>query len=232
MNLKILLYKTVKLISRSVLDIFYPRECIACNSFVNIGNKLSVCRCCKNTLNARSVVIRNSEKYFDEAICSFEYSGNIKKAMSDFKFKRLTYLAQTFAYAVYDNVKNRDFLHSVSFICPVPLHPMRDRDYNQSELIAKELSHYINVKMIPDILIKTKNLPPLSKMDYPKRNYMIKSSFALNPGHDVSGKTICLVDDIYTTSATVNECARVLKMHGAKAVYVLCPCYTKKRKEK
>ena len=228
MNLKTGLCKIAKMLSDCILDIFYPKRCIMCNSLINIGKSISICHLCKKTLKDHARVIRDNDKYFEEAVCSFEYEGNIKNAMSDFKFKGLRHLAGTFAYSVYNNVKNRKFFESVEYICPVPLHPMRDREYNQSELIAGELSKYSKHKMVPDLLIKIKNIPPLSKMDYAKRSYMIKSAFVLNMQYDVSGKTICLIDDIYTTSTTVNECARILKINGAEKVYVLCPCYTKK----
>jgi len=230
MNLKTVSSNIFKSISNTILDIFYPKRCIICNSFVNIGKKISVCKCCRKILKDRSMVIRENDKYFEETVCSLEYTDYVKKSMSDFKFFGLEYLGKTFAWTVYENVKDRAFLKEVSFICPVPLHHNRAREYNQSELIAKELSAYSHIPVIRDVLVKVKDLTPLSKMNYAKRRYMIKSAFAFNPLYDISGKTVCLVDDIYTTSATVNECSRILKLYGAKAVYVLCPCYAQRKK--
>lgn len=230
MNLKTRLCNTANLISNVVLDVFYPKRCIVCNSFVNIGNGLSICNECKYKLSDQLTVIRDTGKYFEEAICSLNYTDNVKSAMSDFKFRGIKHLAKTFAWTIYENIKNREFINEVSFICPVPLHPSREREYNQADIIAKELSHLAGIPAISDTLIKPKDLKPLSKMDYAKRSYMVKSAFSVNPAYDVSGKTICLVDDIYTTSATVNECSRILKMHGAKAVFVLCSCFAQKKK--
>lgn len=230
MNLKKVLCNTANLISNIILDVFYPKRCIMCNSFVNIGKSISICNDCKKKLKDNSLVIRDNTKYFEETICSLEYKDAVKDAMTDFKFKSSVYLGKTFAWTVYENIKNREFLKDVSFICPVPLHPGRKREYNQSQIIAKEISKFTGIPVVSDVLIKTKNLNPLSKMDYNKRSYAVKSAFSVNPKYDVSGKTICLADDIYTTSATVNECSRILKIHGAKSVYALCPCYTPKKK--
>ncbi|MBR3933145.1 MAG: ComF family protein [Clostridia bacterium] len=231
MNLIMKLYDILKFIGRTVLDVFFPKRCVLCNSFVNFGKSISLCTDCKNRLADHGMVFVNNDKYYEEAICALEYENCTKDAMTDFKFRNLCYLSKTFAYVLYNKVKNRNFLKDISFVCPVPLHPSRMRDYNQSALIAKDFSDYSSIPLIDDVLIKIKDITPLSKMTYPQRNYMIKSAFALNPIYDISGKTVCLIDDIYTTSATANECARVLRQNGAKRVYVLCACYTPDKKK-
>ena len=67
-------------------------------------------------------------------------------------------------------------------------------------------------------------------MGYSMRKQMIKSAIAFNITYNIEGKTICVVDDIYTTGTTANECARILRMYGAEKVYILSACYAADKK--
>lgn len=209
-------------------DIFYPRRCIMCNSTINIGKDICICRDCHKDLKNQGQVIRDGEKFFEEAISALEYDGNVKEAMREFKFRGKTHLAGSFSYAINQKIKNREFLKSVSHICPVPIHPLRNREYNQSELIARGVAMGNSISHVPDMLIKLCNLKPLSTMSFAQRVRMIKSTIGFNVKYNIEGKVICLVDDIYTSGATVNECAKVLRMYGAQKVYVLTACYAAK----
>lgn len=229
MSLKTVLSDVCTKVGEFALDLLYPKKCVVCNSFVNYGKRISLCSACNVRLNRYSGVIRKEGSYFEEVVYSFKYDGNIKEAMTDTKFRNLKYLSETFGYGIYNAVKNRDFVNKVSAICYVPLNPMRERDYNQSYMIAKTVSEYISIPIYDDILIKPVNLAPLSKMDYRKRDYMIKNAFSYNTKYDISGKSICLIDDIYTTGSTVNECAKILKLWGADKVYVLTACYAERK---
>lgn len=225
MNSKNKILRFLSGLKEIALDIFYPKSCILCNSFVNIGREVSLCHGCKSCLNKHVRVIRDSDKLFEEAVCALEYSGNVKNSMTDYKFRNMRYLGKSFGYCLCNALKNRDFINDISIICPVPIHPLRDREYNQSEIISRYMADYFNKRHLPDLLIKIRNLSPLSKMNYKMRVSSIKSSIAFNPCYNIVGKNICLVDDIYTSGSTVNECARILKMYGASKVYVVTACY-------
>lgn len=210
-------------------DVFYPRRCIVCDCLINIGKSICICRECQKDLKAQGQVIRDGEKFFGEAISALRYDGNTKEAMREFKFRGKTHFAGTFAYAINQKIKDRDFLKTVSHICPVPIHPLRNREYNQSEFIARVVAEENSICFVPDMLIKLCHLKPLSTMRFAQRERMIKSTIEFNVRYNIEGKNICLVDDIYTSGATVNECARVLRMYGAKKVYVLTACYAEKK---
>ncbi|MBO7289232.1 MAG: hypothetical protein J6V03_04490, partial [Clostridia bacterium] len=122
------------------LDILYPKRCIICNCKVNIAKKVCICPDCKLSLKSKGQVIRDTSKFFEEAVSALEYDDNIKEWMREFKFRNKKYLGSTFSYAICEKIKDRDFLKTVSLICPVPIHPLRDREYNQSEVIAKGIS--------------------------------------------------------------------------------------------
>ena len=213
-----------------ILDIVYPKNCVVCNRMMGMGVDVCICRKCRPLLKYQFKSVRDN-KYFEEAVCALEYSGHTRDAMQDFKFHGKRYLGRTFGTVLYNKIKDRDFLNDVSLICPVPIHPLRDREYNQSELIARYVCKFCRIPLCGDLLIKIKNLTPLSTMNFASRRSLIKSVFDFNVKYNIKDKTICLVDDIYTTGSTVNECSRILKMYGAKKVYVISACYADTTKE-
>ncbi len=112
------------------------------------------------------------------------------------------------------------------FIVPVPLHRWRiwRRGFNQSALIAAELSKLSNHALAIDGLMRIKSTPLLRGLGRAERAKVVKSAFGVNPVHaqHISGATIVLVDDVYTSGATANACARALKKAGAARVIILC----------
>ena len=119
----------------------------------------------------------------------------------------------------------RDFLSTGDFalIVPVPLHPkrLRWRGFNQSVLLARQISRALGVPMDPFVLIRIKETPPQTQLSEAERRRNVRGVFALDPARSVEGKSILLVDDVYTSGATVNECSRTLKRGGAEEVTVL-----------
>ncbi len=220
-----LICKTAKVIKNIFLDLFYPQRCISCGSYICVGMTYTICGKCKKKIKFCGRVVRDNDRFFEEVVCAMEYSGYTKTSMRDFKFHNIRHLHKTFAYAIYQNVIDREFMKEVSLICPVPIHPLREREYNQSCLVASHLSEMIGIKCCDNLLIKIKNVNPLSTMGYALRKQMIKSALTFNITYNIEGKTICLIDDIYTTGTTADECARILRMYGAKKVYVLSACY-------
>ncbi|SDD36550.1 comF family protein [Sphingomonas sp. YR710] len=113
---------------------------------------------------------------------------------------------------------------SVALLVPVPLHRWRiwRRGYNQAALVARALAQSTGAPIAIDLLWRRKATPILRAMGPAARRKAVQGVFALRPDADVKGKAIILIDDVYTTGATVNACARVLKRAGAARVSVLC----------
>ena len=119
----------------------------------------------------------------------------------------------------------REFLGAcqADLIVPVPLHAkrLRWRGFNQSLLLAKQVGGFYGLPVDPFILRRGKETPPQTQLPEDERRRNVRGAFALHPDKSVKGKTVLLVDDVYTSGATVNECSRTLKRGGAKEVYVL-----------
>lgn len=113
-----------------------------------------------------------------------------------------------------------------AMIIPVPLHRTRlwSRGFNQSVLIGRYLSRAQNIPMSTSIISRVRATPPLRAMSANERRKVVKDAFAFsNPTRiDVKSRTVYLVDDVYTSGATANACAALLKRAGAKRVIVLC----------
>ncbi|NLK37242.1 MAG: ComF family protein [Epulopiscium sp.] len=96
------------------------------------------------------------------------------------------------------------------------------RGFNQSILLAKEIEKHTGIPCVEDCLVRTRNTVPQSKLTPTQRRVNIQNAFLLKDKEKLQEKNIVLVDDIFTTGATVNECTTILYQGGAKKVTVFC----------
>lgn len=108
-------------------------------------------------------------------------------------------------------------------LIPVPLHPRRERwrGYNQAALLALALAARLQRPVAPRALQRVRYTPSQTRLNREERRKNVAEAFALMPGLDVSGLRITLIDDVATTGATLDACARVLVAHGAIDVTAL-----------
>ncbi len=120
----------------------------------------------------------------------------------------------------------QEFLGEADYIIPVPLHRWRllARRYNQSAILAQRIGKDVGIPSLITGLKRTRHTPSQGNLRSRDRQKNVNKAFAINARYKdrIMGKSIVLVDDVYTTGSTVNECAKVLKKAGAKDVYVLC----------
>lgn len=110
--------------------------------------------------------------------------------------------------------------HSV--IVPVPLHPVkkREREFNQAEILASRLSHETGIPMDKRILARVKATETQTHLRRDERATNMRGAFAAREGIRLNGERMILVDDVFTTGATTNDCARALRAAGAGDVCV------------
>ena len=153
-----------------------------------------------------------------------------KKLIYQFKYPPyLKDLAETLSSLLIEHFvlsgKNTDDIWENSILIPVPsdAKKIRERGYNQCEELAKELSKILNIPVASDILIKTKFTAPQMELSKEGREKNLENAFSIKnsgtQGTALRDKKIFLVDDVYTTGSTMNECAKVLKNSGAKIVW-------------
>jgi ComF family protein len=118
--------------------------------------------------------------------------------------------------------QSADLQEEIDTFVPVPLHWTRrlKRGYNQTLLLASKISE--PDKIVSDELVRIRRTRRQSDyISFAKRRKNVEGAFALRSDHCLTGKTVCLVDDVKTTGATLNECSRVLKQAGVAKVYGL-----------
>ncbi len=207
-----------------ILNLIYPPMCGICGKF----NDDFLCPKCQKILENEAVfgidkyekikIEKNLQerKYFNEHLYIFEYEGIIRRIILKYKFEDKAYLYKTFVNFLLKNKNFFEFIKKYDTIIPVPISRKRRalRGYNQSELIVKEIANFTNLKEESDCLFKIKNVIEQSKLNKEERQKNIQGVYELRNKEKLYKNKILLVDDIYTTGSTVNECSKVLR--GAK----------------
>ncbi|MCT4509067.1 MAG: ComF family protein [Tepidibacter sp.] len=220
------------------IDYIYPRniKCILCKNPISKNNSYSLCKDCFNKLKfikkgcskcgkpltdfyKKDICLNceTKEYTFTRALSCVEYYDNIHKLIYSFKYGLKTYLSYNIAEIMNDKLKyeNIDF----DYIIPVPLHKKRlkKRGYNQALLIAKQISK-IRKKEVLDIVVRNENTPFLSQLSREERLKKMKNVFTLTQNNNkIYKKNLLIVDDIFTTGATVNEISRnLIKLEPSK----------------
>ncbi|UCG58073.1 MAG: ComF family protein [Phycisphaerales bacterium] len=161
------------------------------------------------------------EFFFDRIARAGVYGGALQKMTVAFKNGR-TELSQILGRLANSALQGGGFHDDIELLVPVPLHWSRRlvRGYNQSQVLSKTLIHErarIDTNLAR--IRRTKSQPTMASPAARARN--VAGAFAVRYRHGFAGRTVCLVDDIKTTGATLNECARVLKEAGASRIFAL-----------
>jgi ComF family protein len=108
-------------------------------------------------------------------------------------------------------------------IIPVPLHParLRTREFNQSLLLADQLGRHLSRPVSATNLVRTAATEPQTALSRQARLRNLRNAFTIRRPHDLAGKRILLVDDVFTTGTTLNECAKALRKSGSGQVFAL-----------
>lgn len=160
---------------------------------------------------------------FSIARSAAHYDGPIAEMLKALKYRSATWLvhdmAQMLSSLVFQHM-DADNIDAVTF---VPLHHTRrrDREYNQSALLARALAHMIGVPCMNRIIRRHKKTTSQTNLTAKDRIVNVRGCFKYRNGSWLDGKRILLVDDVMTTGATVNECAKTLKKGGASEVFAV-----------
>ena len=216
----------------SLLDFLFPKRCVSCGMFgayickdcfakIEFIQK-PVCPVCqRQAVGGKTHPGCQGRLRLDGLVVATRYSGSVKKAIAKVKYKWAYDIAKILIDLIVVNLWKFD-LASDLILVPVPLHVRRKkwRGFNQAEILAKSLSLKFNQPYGEYLarIIETASQVGLKK-DERKKN--VKGAFRLRTGADVSGKNILLVDDVYTSGATMQEACRVLKKAGAKTVWAM-----------
>lgn len=215
---------------RHLVDMFlfwlFPIDCLGCGA-----DGAWLCERCLSKINfskadQQEIFLAKSEGWFLDrifAVASFN-NGFISELIKLYKYQFAEEAGKTLAemLCLFDVSFFADLRADDIIIMPVPLHAKRQkwRGFNQSEILARVFAIKYSLK-INDCLIRKINNKPQAKLTAEERRKNIENCFSLKAESDLSGKIVLLIDDVVTTGSTMNECARVLKVAGAKEVWGL-----------
>lgn len=220
-------------ITDAVLELLYPPRCMFCDEITLRGAQGMACAECAASLRFVSINSADEDEnhediviYIDGAFAAFSYEGPVREAILRFKYEGMRDYAAGFAALLYGYLKTQGFAEVVESACcfvPVPLYAekQKNRGYNQAEVLAGELSRLYGIPVCVNLLTRIKNTPQQSELTRERRIKNVKGAFCAEKSKDAASKVIILVDDIYTSGATLNECAGELKKAGARAVYAV-----------
>jgi competence protein ComFC len=226
------------------LNIIYPKKCQGCNSPLDYKNRFYLCKHClgKITINKAPFCIRCgsplygpaalralcgkciSAKYnFDRAFSCCNYEGLIKELIHKFKYQRKRFLIHLFDELLSNFAKEYIDMAAIDMLVPVPLHRgrLQERGFDQSLLLSKTLSKKFSLPIFYNILMRKIDTLQQTRLDKRQRLNNIKGAFFIKDKNAFQGKRVLLIDDVFTTAATANECSGMLKSSGVKSVYLL-----------
>jgi len=231
-----------------ILNILFPPRCLACNSYLSTNNNSNLfrknypllceqcfknipinnsfyCPFCHNRLPELKNFCHPQVKYILAAASSYQNTA-IRETIHALKFQSVKKAAETLNQIInlyLEKISHHllaNFNNQNSVIIPVPLHPKKERKrgFNQSLLIAEILAGYLKTDIEKEVLFKSKNTPSQTEVANEKRKENVQNSFGVKNNKKIAGKNIILVDDVFTTGATLNEAVKVLKSTNVKKI--------------
>ncbi len=233
-------------VARSLVDpllaVVFPSRCPACGTPVSHPSRGPLCEACWDTLPTHRTPLcpcgmplsprapgqcgrcRRGLSPFEAGVSLGPYDGVLRTLVHELKYRGKRRVASRLAAALLDRPDVLRVLGDNAVLVAVPLHPrrMRERGYNQSELLAQELGKRTRLVVAsPRVLVRRKDTMPQTGLSAATRRANVSGAFAVRRRAGIAGRVVVLVDDVFTTGATARACARVLREAGATSVRVL-----------
>lgn len=236
----------LKMILESFINIVYPPICVTCNKPNNLkGNRGLICHECYYKIKRHippfcikcgrgldslegisNGICRGCAKkhyYFDRSYSVCAYNEPLKELIHRFKYNYKLQYKTVFESLLKEFLESFNALRDIDMIIPIPLHPvkLREREYNQSYILAVIVSQILQKPVVSDILFRIRNTKPQIDLKEEARINNVIGCFTVKNGGKLQSKRILLIDDVLTTGMTLSEAARALKQHEPDKVCVL-----------
>lgn len=226
------------------LDLIYPSNiyCISCGNIIDDSRPYALCDSCVRTLkwaNGRTCgkcgkILQDGygpelctdcaeiDHVFEKGFTCVEYGAAERDLIHRFKYKEQAYLGRKLAEIMYDRIRIEEL--EPDLILPVPMFGRKQklRGYNQAAVMASKLAKYMGVPYSAKLLLRVVETEAMSKLGAQGRRRNIREAFSVprEKAEQLAGKTILLVDDVFTTGSTADACAATLLEAGAVRVFV------------
>lgn len=206
-----------------LLDVLFPPKCALCGALLD--RELDLCGICRKTTEEFPELAPNIHpdqksrlQFLDSFTAVWYYKGKVRDGILGFKFRGRTDLAAPFGRAVAMKLlrERRDDFSCVTWAPVSTLRKLR-RGYDQSELLARTVGKELGIP-VRRLLKKRRNTPAQSSLTHAQRLANVLGVYDCTDAETVRGKRLLLIDDVFTTGATAEACARVLLSAGAESV--------------
>lgn len=218
----------------SLINLFYPRICAACDGFLLQDEKVICTRCRHEIPQTHHYLNPNNEAFskfygkipveFALAMFYFHKMGRVQEMIHKLKYKGHEEIGAAIGFWFGEELKQFEPIKDISCIVPVPLHPrkLKERGYNQVSSFGKALSESLNVPFDESILIRNFYTKTQTKKNLLGRTELAKNLFDISNDISLNGNHILLVDDVITTGSTLEICSRALLKIPNVKVSILC----------
>lgn len=227
-----------------MLNTVFPKKCVICHNILNKGMTGALCSACRRQLHpvteprckrcSKPLQVSGEELcrdcrgktfYVTKGMALYSYDRMMQTAIANFKYGGELSCGDYFARELVKGYG--DWIKEVSpeVILPVPVHKkkLRFRGFNQAEYMAAQIGKELGIPVMGDYLMRTENTRPQKGLDVRARIENLQRSFGVIQNGRRYHKVL-LVDDIYTTGATLEACGSALKEAGTNRIYFLCLC--------
>lgn len=223
------------------LNMLYPKKCPMCHQILKQKNSLicsgcagkirpnvePLCKKCGRPVKTEEEYCqdcRREQHYFSEGRSIFSYGEMWRQSLVRFKYYGCREYGDFYAKVM--SIYGKKYLERwrPQLIVPVPLHPRkkRNRGFNQAAYLAERLSGFCGIPWREDVVRKVRNTRSQKKLNAAKRRQNLKNAYQVTA--DITGLSVLVVDDVYTTGSTMDAMAQCLLEAGAKEVYFLTVC--------
>lgn len=199
------------------VDLLFPPRCLTCNALAP-----PFCEACAAAIRPLSPAQLPLPPGILAARCVGQYEGPLRDAVLRLKFSQKTALAASLGDLLAEALRAELPAWSPDLLTPVPIHWRRrwNRGFNQSELLGQQVRRRLKIPVV-EVLRRIRYTPPQVGLTRALRASNLRNAFAVTRPDRIAGQRVVLVDDVWTTGATLAECAAVLTAAGAVTVYAL-----------
>lgn len=206
---------------QTFLDLIFPRFCHICQQ--RIFDEKILCNECRKLLKFRNKVEHPSESSFQQAYAVYDFNPSIQKLIHEFKYNELKNIGVFLGEQAAEYIQSQKVFPHVDYIVPVPLHSVRKRfrGFNQSEVLTKTIAQKCKIPHLPHLIMRRRYTQTQTKLGRLARKQNVAGAFRCKSAEKVRGKSILLVDDVFTTGATVETISNLLQNNGVSRIIVL-----------
>lgn len=232
--------KIIENLMKGIINILYSPVCPICGNILRVNNN-EICKDCKNKIKylneptckkCGKQLIQEEQEYcydcskkehsYTRGLALCIYDDTIRKSIYNLKYNNKREYAKVYANEIILHYKPKILKWEAEALIPIPLHisRMRKRGFNQAEDLGRELAKQLELPLLTRYVKRVKKTIPQKELNHKQRRNNLKKAFKI-VDNDVKLKKVILIDDIYTTGATIDSIAELLKESGVVEIYFI-----------